>query len=336
MPVFPTQYSTLKTGALNDHISKNYGLKDTSCQLIIRNVSDTYLLNSSSGKYIFKIYRESHRNLDQIRGELELLNILKVAGARVSYPVNDLQGGQIQQFHAAEGIRNGVLFSYAEGTVVLDMNEEQLKAVGREIAFIHNHTSGLTLSYPRKKYTVGSTLTQALRTLKPHFNEMPEEFAWLNETAAQVVLKLNTLDTGSFSYGYCHYDFFPKNFHFDALNQITFFDFDFAGEGYLVNDLMVLSVHFFLQVTNKRTSPEQAESDFMTIIEAYREVRNLSDEELAAIPYLGYMFWVFYMEFHYLNFEDWSNFFLTPKFTKERIALIKNWTARYTEINPAI
>jgi len=336
MSVFPTQYSTLKTGGLNDHISKNYGLKDTARQLIIRNVSDTYLLRTASEKYIFKIYRESHRNLDQIMGELALLNILKAAGARVAYPLNDLKGDQIQQFHAAEGTRTGVLFSFAKGEVILDMNEEQLRTVGREIAFIHNHTSGLTLNHDRKKYTIDNTLTGPLRTLEPHFNEMQEEFIWLRETAEKVIQKLNSFDTGAFSYGYCHYDFFPKNFHFDNLNKVTFFDFDFAGEGYLVNDLMTLSAHFFLQVTYKRTGPEQARRDFNTIIEAYRTVRQLSDEEIAAIPYLGYMFWVFYMEFHYLNFEDWSNSFLTPKFTKERVALIKNWIAQYTEIGPVI
>jgi len=329
MSVFPTQYSILQSAALNEHIAENYGLSDTKCKLLIHNVSDIYVLESTTEKYIFKIYRDMHRSLDQILGELEILNELKKAGASISYPLTDLSGKQVQQFEAAEGIRNGVLFSYAAGKVILDMNTKQLKTAGREIALIHQHTSTIKLNHFRPEYNNYTTLIGPLTTLAPHFKEMPDEFAWLTATAEKVIAKLSSFDTSSFSVGYCHYDFLPKNFHFDEADKVTFFDFDFAGKGYLVNDLMTLFVHFFLDSEFKRCSPEKAKQDFNTIVEAYREVKHLSDEELAAIPYLGFQFWIFYMEFHYENFDDWSNIFLTQKYTKDRVALIKRWMERY-------
>lgn len=333
MQIFPTRYSTLSADALNEHIAAAYGLTDTTCKLLIRNVSDTYLLESHDEKYIFKIYRDAHRQLEEIKAELEILNILKVAGAKVAAPLTDLQQQQIQQFQAAEGIRNGVLFEFAAGQVVTDMNEEQLRTVGREIAVIHQETAKMNLNHPRNSYNITTTLTQPLETLAPYFKDMQEEYLWLKETAQQVIEKLNGMDTPAFSSGYCHYDFLPKNFHFDQGHNVTFFDFDFAGKGYLVNDLMTLYVHFFLHTEAKRTTPEQAAFDFETIVKAYREVRPLSDAELAAIPYLGYQFWLFYMEFHYLNFEDWSNFFLTPRFMKDRVALMKRWVNRYCDFS---
>ena len=79
--IFPTQYSMLSTEALKNYLEDTYGLKNISCKLLIHNVSDTYLLAGSDEKYIFKLYRDSHRKLDEIKAEVELLNILKEKSA---------------------------------------------------------------------------------------------------------------------------------------------------------------------------------------------------------------------------------------------------------------
>src|ERR1700760_4855976 len=100
--IFPTQYSTLSSKALNTFISERYGLGETNCRLLIRNVSDTYIIESATDKYILKIYRDAHRKLDEIKGEAELLTVLADRGAKVSYPLTDLSGDKIQSFNAAE------------------------------------------------------------------------------------------------------------------------------------------------------------------------------------------------------------------------------------------
>ncbi|HEY0175902.1 MAG TPA: hypothetical protein VGC08_05955, partial [Pedobacter sp.] len=105
MNIFPTQYSLLSAAALKDALEGAYGFSEMSCRLLIHNVSDTYILENTSAKYIFKIYRNAHRKLEEIEGEVELLTILQQRGARVSYPVKDLKGKLIQSFNAAEGLR---------------------------------------------------------------------------------------------------------------------------------------------------------------------------------------------------------------------------------------
>jgi Ser/Thr protein kinase RdoA (MazF antagonist) len=70
---------------------------------------------------------------------------------------------------------------------------------------------------------------------------------------------------------------------------------------------------------------QEAREAFRTFITNYRKVRSLSDEEINAIPYLGFGFWVFYLGFQYENFDDWSNLFFGTKFLKDRVALIKKW-----------
>ncbi|MBB6111674.1 phosphotransferase enzyme family protein [Mucilaginibacter lappiensis] len=331
MTPFPAQYSTLSALALKDYVAAAYGINLISCKYLLRGVSDTYILEATDVKYILKIYRDRHRSLTEIQGEVELLNMLKEYGANVSYPLTDIFGSQIQKFDAAEGTRYGIVFSYALGKPVLDLNDEQLKTVGRQMAAVHNITSVVKLNYKRKAYTTDSTLIQPLKTLKPAFAELPGEYIYLKETVMQVIQKLNTFDTKKFSYGYCQYDFLPKNFHFDDAGQITFFDFDFAGQGYLANDLMSFFVHFFMHVFTGKLTDDEADRMFKIFVKAYREVRPVSDQEIKAIPYLGVGFWIFYLGFQYENFDDWSNPFFGPKFIKDRVALIKVWVDKYCE-----
>lgn len=324
MNIFPTQYSTLSSKALNIKLQKSYDLSKTICRLLIRNVSDTYVIENATEKYIFKIYRDAHRKLEEIKGEVELLKILFEKGAKVSSPIPDKDGEVLQVFNAAEGTRYGVLFSWAQGGVVYAMNDRQLETVGREMAIIHNITSSIELSHYRKEYSVNTMIIDAIKIIEPAFTGLEEEFAYLKDTAVDVISRYNQFSS-DFSFGYCHYDFLPKNFHFTESGDITFFDFDFAGKGLLANDITSFFIHYFMEVTSGKITEQQGRDAFKTFVAAYRKVRSLSNEEINAIPYLGFGFWVFYLGFQYENFDDWSNLFFGPKFLKDRVALIKKW-----------
>ncbi|HEV7381628.1 MAG TPA: phosphotransferase [Dyadobacter sp.] len=329
MHLFPTQYSMLSTEALQLHLTEAYDLPEMNCRLLVHNVSDTYLLENENEKFIFKLYRDSHRKYGEILGELELLNALKQRNARVSYPIADITGKQIQSFQAAEGIRNGVLFSFAAGKPTHDFYDSRLESIGREMALIHEVTTNIELSNPRRIYDAHTTLLGPIAYIKPEFTELPEEYAWLETITSKTAEKIKQFDLSKFSYGYCHYDFLPHNFHFDEQDEITFFDFDFAGKGLIANDLMTFFVHCFLEVQFKKMTREEADLKFGTFLKAYREIRPVSKEEIEAIPYLGFAFWVFFLEFYQLHFEDWSNTFYTLRFKKERLGWIKNWVEWY-------
>jgi Ser/Thr protein kinase RdoA (MazF antagonist) len=325
MDVFPAQYSTLSSKALSEFLAIKYDLKNVTCRLLIHNVSDTYLLETETINYVFKVYRNSHRKLAEIKGEVELLNLLFEGKANVAHPIKDVEGKYIQSFNAAEGTRHGVMFSYALGTVVSDMNEEQLAAVGKEMAKIHNITATIELKSSRKEYSIDTMLLNPLAIFKPAFEDLKDEYIFLTQAVNQVAEKINKLDLSKFSYGYCQYDFLPKNFHFDETGHLTFFDFDFAGKGHLINDIASFYIHYFLEVYYGKMTQEKADKAFAVFVKNYRKVKSLSDEELAAIPYFGFAFWIFYLGFQYENFDDWSNIFFGPKYLKDRTTLIKKW-----------
>ncbi|OGX81140.1 hypothetical protein BEN49_15825 [Hymenobacter coccineus] len=201
------------------------------------------------------------------------------------------------------------------------------------MAKLHNLTADLTLRHPRPCYDLDSTLRQPLKTVAPAFHDYPEGLAYLQKVVIQTVSKLENMNTVAFSYGYCHYDFLPKNFHFDAEDRLTFFDFDFAGTGYLVNDAMTFFVHYFLNRMLKGTSAAESARAFAVFVAGYREVRPLTEAELAAIPYLGVGFWLFYLEFQYRNFDDWSNNFFGPRYLRERVGWIKQWVEWYCDFD---
>ncbi len=331
MNLFPTQYSTLSASALNERIQEAYKIENTTTRLLLRGVSDTYLVTDGSPKYIFKVYRVRHRSFDEIQGEVELLNILKTNNAKISFPISDAEGNYIQKFNAGEGTRYGVLFSYAEGKASNNLTENQIRIVGHEMAYNHNITSTIELNHTRPEYNTFSTIHKPLEILKSAFTEFNFEsgYQYLQLISEKTIKKFKSLDSNSFSYGYCHYDYLPKNFHFTEKDEFTLFDFDFAGKGYLVNDLMSFQVHYFFQILYGGMSKEDSDNCMEIFINAYQERRDLSSEELEAIPYLGVMFWIYYLAIQYNGYDDFSNNYFNLTYLKKWVNWIEEWERLY-------
>ncbi len=326
-PIFPTVYSTLCPAALAALIAEKFGFDAVECSFFLRGVGDTYMVASAGKRFVLRVYRPSHRTLPQIEVEVALLLALKDAGVSVSYPIVDVGGKAIQALEAAEGTRYAVLFNYAPGKALTILGEEHLGNLGREMAKFLNGSSTIILNGSRWRFDVESTLFRPLVMLKPAFAEDAEGYAWMVEAAKFAEQKIASLGTDSFSKGYCHFDFLPKNFHFDDDGQVTFFDFDFFGYGWLVNDVMTFWQHLCLDVHFGKFTQEKADESFAIFVEAYRSVRRLSDEELSAMPYISLGFWLFYMGFHTTHDQFYP--FVQPAHLKLRVALVKKLMERY-------
>ncbi len=324
--IFPSTYSTLSAPALAVLITEKYGFGKVECRFMVRGVGDTYEVKSVDSRFILRIYRSTHRSYPEIEGEIELLLALKDAGVSVSYPIADAAGNCIQAIAAAEGIRHAVLFSYAHGIAVNILNEQQLCNLGYEMAKFHNVSSVISLTGKHRNFNLETTLFKPLQITEHAFAEYAEGFAWLLRAAKQVQHELSGINTSAFSTGYCHFDFLPKNFHFEGDN-ITLFDFDFFGYGWLVNDVMTFWQHLCLDVHVGRMTQQAADAAYDTFVNAYRKYRPLTEEELAAVPYLSLGFWVFYLGFY----DTHDQFFplLQPSPLKMRVTLIKQLMERY-------
>ncbi len=329
---FPVQYSTLSAQALASFVEKRYHGRGVSCRFLQHGVSDAYVIDVQDGaKYVLKVYRGNHRKINELRGEVELLDLLHQQGANVSYVIKDQFGDQIQEFNAPEGPRYGILFSYAQGRSIRELSDDQVQIVGREMAYNHNITSQLELSFKRKSYDIDTTLIAPIQSLESAFKTFPEGYEYLKSLSERLIRKMAGFDAQFWNFGYCHYDYLPKNFHFDEQNNFTLFDFDFAGKGPLVNDLASFQVHFFLQEIQSILSPTEAERQWQLFLKAYRKGCEISDEEIAAIPYLGLMFWTFYLGYQYEHYDDWSNFFFNDAHLHRMISWLKRWEEMYCQ-----
>jgi len=323
--IFPAMYSTLSPAALASLVSEKYNIGSVECQFLVRGVGDTYLVGDS--RYVLRVYRGSQRSLEQVQAEMELLMASRQADVPVSYPIADREGGLIQTLDAVEGTRYAVLFTYAPGSPAAVLTEQQLQLLGRQMARFHNVSSTIRLSATRWNFDMETTIDRPLAMVENAFASDPEAYAWLQSTATRVKERLASMDSRAFSSGYCHYDFLPKNFHFDGEETLTFFDFDFFGYGWLVNDIMTFWEHLCLDVHFGRMEQEAADRAFAVFVAAYREVRSLSDAELAAVPYLSFGWWLFYMGFYTTHDQFFP--FLQPAMLKLRTGLMRRLMERY-------
>ncbi|NML39327.1 phosphotransferase [Chitinophaga sp. G-6-1-13] len=318
--VFPATYSTLCPDALSSFLSEKYPLEKVQCKLLVRGVGDTYLVETADDRFILRVYRSSHRSLSQIKEEVALLLALKAAAVSVSWPIPDVSGEIIQLLDAVEGERCAVLFSYAPGHAVRLPNEDQLRLLGSEMARFHNISSTVNLGKARWAFNIDSMFVHPLQMLKTAFADNPEDYAWLQQAAKAAIQKLSLVN--GLSMGYCHFDFLPKNMHFGE-NTITLFDFDFMGYGWLANDLASFWQYLMLEVYTKRMTQEAADKQYHVLLEAYREHRPLSKEELEVVPYLAVGWWLFYMGFH--TTHDQFHAFTQPGQLKLFAGLLKHF-----------
>ncbi|PWN71537.1 hypothetical protein C1631_002625 [Chryseobacterium phosphatilyticum] len=325
-PAFPAIYSTLCPVVLSSLITDQYELENVECKFLVRGVGDTYFVNSQHERFIFRVYRPTHRTLSVIEEEINLLLALKEAQVSVSYPIADVQGAYILKINAIEGDRHAVLFSFAPGKVVRQMSKSQLCALGNEMARFHNVSALFQKSGARWNFDLDTMLYQPLERLKTVFTENQEDYIWLESKVNQIKNKFSKIDTEAFSTGYCHFDFLPKNFHFDG-DSVTFFDFDFMGYGWLVNDIMTFWQHLVLDVLSKKISYDEAMEAYHIFLQGYKEHRMISDLELEMVPYLTFGFWLFYMNFHTTHDQFYA--FSQPAYLKSYVGILKDVAENY-------
>lgn len=322
--VFPATYSTLCPSALSAFLSEKYALEDVQCLLLVRGVGDTYLARTSADRFILRVYRSTHRSLPQIQEEVALLQALKAAEVSVSYPLQDIAGETIQQLNAVEGERCAVLFSYAPGHPVRLLNDQQLQLLGREMARFHQVSAAFSPVKARWEFNEESMFVRPLTLLQPFFANNAEDYTWLQQAAATAAARLSAMK--ELPMGYCHFDFLPKNMHFDA-NSITLFDFDFMGYGWLVNDIASFWQYLSLEVYTKRMTQDEADRQYQLLLDAYREHRPLDEAALEAIPFISLGWWLFYMGFH--TTHDQFHAFVQPGHLKLFTGLLRHLANTY-------
>ena len=302
---FKLKYDLISEYEILKMLIKQYGFSVVSCQLLTSSRNRVYKISDDISEYIFKMYAKTVDSLEDIEGEVELLTILKDKGGSVSYPINDIEGNHIQSFETEQGLIYGVLFSFAAGEVSINLNDLQLMKLGEELAHLHYITEGLELRHQLKNYDLKSILVKPFDEIKPLLNGMELEIYKLELYVNKAVKKLEELNISAFNWGYVHCDLSPYNIHFQKDQSIIFFDFDTAGKGYFIQDISCIFIHIFNLLNSGTISPERADKSFTVFLDSYLKIRELSNNEIDSLPYIGFSILLLGLAFSY-HYSDAS------------------------------
>jgi Ser/Thr protein kinase RdoA (MazF antagonist) len=324
MSVFPVINSTLSAGALGQFLRDTYPLSaDCTCSLFRTGINDTYLLNDGGTRYAFRVYSCGWRTELEITEELRLLRTLNEQDIPVSYALPDRQGTLLQRLPAPEGLRFGVLFSFAEGTKLRELSSGHCYHLGTLLGRLHRVTDGLELQ--RVRYDHATLTCRPYAYALKYFAETNPDMQFIQKAIGYLEPVFEEWAQHPLRQGTVHLDIWYDNLAIQSEEQATLFDFDFCGHGYLLYDL----AYFMMQLFHTEPDKQRYEAKLARFFAGYESVVGLSAEEKNALPLAGLAIWIFYLGVQSQRFDTWSNIFLSENYLKHFIGLAKGWLAHY-------
>jgi Ser/Thr protein kinase RdoA (MazF antagonist) len=318
---FSSINSTLEPKQLGKLIQQKYGLSDkTECNIFRLAMNHLYIVHDGEKKFVFRVYTFNWRTKSEIEEELRLLLHLKETDRQVAFPIADKFEEYIQEIDASEGKRCGVLFSYAKGVKTAKFSHETSFLIGQALAKVHQSTENFELN--RISYNVKNLLTDpVLRTKKFFKNNSETDF--LEKLSAFLTLKFSDINTKEMRLGSVHLDVWFDNLHIDNEKEITFFDFDFCGNGYLCFDIS----YFLFQLLATNLNEEEYQIKAKSFLKGYETVTEISSEEKKFLPYACLAIMTYYISVQCDRFEYWTNIFLNEDHLKRMVGNLKRWIA---------
>src|SRR5690606_135447 len=100
--------------------------------------------------------------------------------------------------------------------------------------------------------------------------------------------------------GIVHTDIWYDNMHIKNESEMTIFDFDFCGNGWLLHDI----AYFIMQMYHHESDKKLYRSKQQAFYSGYMSVASISDEEMKLLPYSGLSIWIFYLGVQSQRFDN--------------------------------
>jgi Ser/Thr protein kinase RdoA (MazF antagonist) len=317
MQHFPVVCSTLSATHLGRYLQQQYHLgAGTTCRLLRAAINHAYLVTDGKHKYVFRVYSLNWRSGIEIAEEIRLLQLLKEHDIPVSYAIPDPQGNYIQQIPAPEGMRSGVLFSFAKGDKVLSFSEALHYRIGEIMARMHQITQNLSLQ--RVQYDPKVLLIDPFELLKQYISVDTEEMQFMQHAQKYLLQQYDNVQEYPFRNGIVHLDIWFDNLNIHNNEDVTIFDFDFCGNGWLLHDI----AYYMLQVFNTEREEDQYKLKLDSFLKGYESVTPIPEAEKQLIPAASVSIYFFYLGVQCQRFENWTNTFLNETYLKRYITVV--------------
>ena len=317
MDYFQVTTSTLSAPHLAAFLQEKYRFRaPVSCQLIRCGINHTYLISDLDQKFVFRVYSLNWRTATEILEEIRLLNLLRENEISISYALADRQHNYIQVLPAPEGERLGVLFSYAPGEKLPVYSTETHFHIGALIARLHEVT--LNQNIQRITYSPDVLIDEPLIEIAKFLSEGSPEMAFLQSTGQYLHEIFTETDTRKIRHGMVHLDIWFDNLNITEDGQVTIFDFDFCGNGWLCLDL----AYYLLQLYNLEKDETECRAKTASFLRGYASITPIPTEERRILRKIGVSIYFFYLGVQCRRFDNWSNVFLNEAYLKRYINLI--------------
>lgn len=328
MTNFPVTSSTLSALHIGHFLRENYDIgQDVSCKLIITGINDTYEVITATEKFVFRVYSLDWRSKTEIEEEIKLLNQLKENTIAVSYAIADKSNNYIQSFDAPEGERFGVMFTFALGEKQHIIYADSHFRIGQLVARFHTVSHNQKIE--RITYTPDVLLVDSLDKISVFLSSESEEMGFMRSTQKYLLKTLQLIDQSQLRMGIVHLDIWYDNLNISAENEVTIFDFDFCGNGWLCLDI----AYYIMQLHNIEKYDSSAyQSKIDSFIRGYESITPICDEEKRLIPILGVSLYYFYLGVQCQRYDNWSNTFLSENYLKRFInGIVKRYFDMYKD-----
>jgi Ser/Thr protein kinase RdoA (MazF antagonist) len=317
---FPVTESTLSAFHLGQFLQEKYLLSPkTICKLLRTGMNHLYHVIDDDNKFVFRVYTFNWRTKSDVYEELRLLRHLKKNNLPVSYPIADHTGEFIQEINSPEGIRYGVLFSFAEGGKVAKFTAQASFNIGLTMGKMHRATENYDLD--RVTYNAKTLLTDSFKRTQSFFTNVSDEITFVKCTTDYLVAEYEKVNVNEVRQGVLHLDIWFDNMHFNEANEPTIFDFDFCGNGWLCHDI----AYFMLQLYNTNPDENEYKLKAESFLKGYQTATRITDEEKRIIPLISISVMLFYLGIQCDRYDTWSNIFLNEDHLKRFIASLKRW-----------
>lgn len=278
MSSIKVNYSQFSPTSLLEELKHHYDLPiDSKCIFFKSGLNDIYKITAQGNSFFLRVSLCNVYSTTQIDEEIRFICHLRAYGLSVVEPMQCKNKSYILELNAPEGMRQAVLFQGIEHSPT-GSADIRMKNLGNLVAQIH--TSSLLFENDSVRPLINGKMLvdEPTLLLTPFLKHRPTDLDFLNKTAMPLWSAVDSkLSKHSGTHGFCHGDVQPNNYFFHGEHPVIF-DFDCMGRGYFAYDLGVLLANLTFM-----DSEIYQKSLWLSVIEGYREVRSLYDDEEIAI-----------------------------------------------------
>ena len=262
---------------------RKWSLEHTDLQFIRGNENWVYEVNNT----FFRFTEEYHRNVSEIKAELDWIFYLAENGLSVARPIKSSTGNLVEEISETWCC---VVFEKASGNLLKEpehFSKEVFTAWGKLTGLIHRTTQSFRPGIDKRRHWAKDDSYDLIQVALKNMDEkhpMVHNYLGLLE-------RLKSYSEDKNGFGLIHGDFHHGNFHYDfEKRNLTLFDFDDSNYFWYIFDLAVpfASLDLSKHMSGLNLDYQDGQNYFL---DAYHKEYSLDDFWLKQLPiFIQYRF----------------------------------------------